>query len=35
MESTSLEGANDALHAIGIKTELDLERERYLAKQSI
>ena len=27
--STSLETANDALHAIGIKTELDLERERY------
>jgi hypothetical protein len=25
----SLESANDALHAIGIKTELDLERERY------
>jgi hypothetical protein len=25
----SLEAANDALHAIGIKTELDLERERY------
>ena len=33
-ESTSLEAANDALHSIGIKTELDLERERYLAKQS-
>jgi hypothetical protein len=27
--SCSLEEANDALHAIGIKTELDLERERY------
>jgi hypothetical protein len=27
----SLEAANDALHAIGIKTELDLERERYRA----
>jgi hypothetical protein len=26
---SSLEEANDALHAIGIKTELDLERERY------
>jgi hypothetical protein len=26
---TSLEKANDALHALGIKTELDLERERY------
>ncbi len=25
----SLEAANDALHAMGIKTELDLERERY------
>lgn len=25
----SLEAANNALHAIGIKTELDLERERY------
>jgi hypothetical protein len=25
----SLEAANDALHAIGIRTELDLERERY------
>jgi hypothetical protein len=28
-QSASLEAANDALHAIGIKTELDLERERY------
>jgi hypothetical protein len=28
-ESSSLEAANDALHAIGIKTELDLEREKY------
>ncbi|MBI4456649.1 MAG: DUF1152 domain-containing protein [Acidobacteria bacterium] len=27
--STSLEEANEALHAIGLKTELDLERERY------
>src|SRR5581483_6593697 len=27
--SASLEQANDALHALGIKTELDLERERY------
>jgi hypothetical protein len=27
--SSSLEEANDALHAIGIKTELDLERERH------
>jgi hypothetical protein len=25
----SLEEANDALHALGLKTELDLERERY------
>jgi hypothetical protein len=30
-ESSSLEEANDALHAIGIKTELDLEREKYRA----
>jgi hypothetical protein len=30
-ESSSLEAANDALHAIGIRTELDLERERYRA----
>jgi hypothetical protein len=30
-ESSSLEAANDALHAIGIKTELDLERDRYRA----
>jgi hypothetical protein len=30
----SLEEANDALHAIGIKTELDLERERYLASKN-
>jgi hypothetical protein len=29
--SSSLEQANDALHAIGIKTELDLERERVRA----
>ena len=29
LQSTSLEQANDALHAIGVKTELDLERERY------
>ncbi|HET8562834.1 MAG TPA: DUF1152 domain-containing protein [Candidatus Binatia bacterium] len=29
-QAISLEEANDALHAIGIKTELDLERERYL-----
>jgi hypothetical protein len=29
LQSSSLEQANDALHAIGIKTELDLEREKY------
>jgi hypothetical protein len=28
-ETSSLEGANQALHAIGLKTELDLEREKY------
>jgi hypothetical protein len=28
-ESSSLEEANDALHALGLKTELDRERERY------
>ena len=28
-DSTSLEQANKALHTMGIKTELDLERERY------
>ena len=33
-ESSSLEEANDALHAIGIKTELDLERERYAATKN-
>jgi hypothetical protein len=32
--SASLEEANNALHAIGIKTELDLERERYPANKS-
>ena len=32
--SSSLEEANDALHAIGIKTELDLERERYGAAKN-
>ncbi len=30
--STSLDEANDALHRLGIKSELDLERERLLAK---
>jgi hypothetical protein len=30
--STSLEEANEALHAIHVKTELDLERARYRAK---
>jgi hypothetical protein len=29
LQSSSLEQANDALHALGIKTELDLEREKY------
>lgn len=28
-QSTSLEEANEALHAMGLKTELDLERDRY------
>jgi len=32
--SSSLDEANEALHAIGIKTELDLERERYQAAES-
>src|SRR5712692_6143281 len=32
--SASLEAANDALHSIGIKTELDLERERYAARNN-
>lgn len=31
-ESASLEEANESLHAIGLKTELDLERERYLLR---
>ena len=31
--TTSLEEANSALHSIGIRTELDLERERYQAKK--
>jgi hypothetical protein len=31
--SSSLEKANDALHRIGVKTELDLEREWYAAAQ--
>ena len=31
--SSSLEAANDALHAIGVGTELDLERERYRSAQ--
>jgi hypothetical protein len=35
LESSSLEEANDALHAIGIKTELDLERERYRSRENI
>ncbi|HSE86601.1 MAG TPA: DUF1152 domain-containing protein [Candidatus Binatia bacterium] len=33
-ESSSLEAANDALHALGIRTELDLERERYAAAKN-
>ncbi len=31
LKSLSLEHANNALHAAGIKTELDLEREKYQA----
>lgn len=31
-QSSSLEEANQALHAIGIKTELDLEREKFQAQ---
>jgi len=33
-KSSSLEEANNALHALGIKTELDLERERYAAAKN-
>jgi hypothetical protein len=33
-KSTSLEEANEALHAIGLKTELDLERERYQSSKN-
>jgi hypothetical protein len=33
-QSSSLEAANDALHALGIRTELDLERDRYGTKKS-
>jgi hypothetical protein len=32
--SSSLDQANDALHAIGIKTELDAEREYYHAQKA-
>ena len=32
-QSSSLEEANEALHAIGITTELDLERERYQSEK--
>jgi hypothetical protein len=32
--SASLEAANDALHTMGIKTELDLERERYASARN-
>lgn len=31
--SSSVEEANQALHALGLKTELDLERERYRAEK--
>lgn len=31
--SASLEAANEALHSIGLKTELDLERERYKQRE--
>jgi hypothetical protein len=34
-ESSSLEEANQALHALGLKTELDLEREKYNARKSL
>ncbi len=34
MKSSSLKQANDALHAIGVKTELDLEQERYDAERA-
>lgn len=33
-KSSSLEAANEALHALGLKTELDLEREKYNARTS-
>jgi len=33
-DSSSLDQANDALHAIGIKTELDSEREYYQAQKA-
>ena len=33
-ETSSLDEANDALHAIGVRTELDLERERYAATKT-
>ena len=32
-KSASLEEANEALHTIGLKTELDLEREKYQAEK--
>lgn len=32
-DCSSLEEANEALHAIGLKTELDLEREKYQQEQ--
>jgi hypothetical protein len=34
MSLSSLDEANDALHAIGIKTELDSEREDYLTQKA-
>jgi len=35
VNSGSLEEANNALHAMGIKTELDLERERFAATSNV
>lgn len=32
-QSASLEEANRALHAIGLKTELDLEQEKYQSEK--
>jgi len=33
LKSSSLEAANDALHSVGISTELDFERDRYRASK--